>query len=64
MHTKHLTVNVEGWPERMVRMVENFVQALARQLPDKQPANNDAQLPLWPGASTPPEKPCEHAPPS
>ena len=53
---KQLTINVEGWPERVVQMLEKLIQSFNPQQRDKRPNKVDAQLPLWPGVSVPPEK--------
>ena len=53
---KMLTINVDGWPDRVVKMIENLVQTLGSQLHNKPCNQQSPELPLWPGVSLPPEK--------
>ena len=53
---KQLTINVDGWPDRMVKMVQDLIQTLSHQLPGKRNVRPTAELPRWPGVSLPPEK--------
>jgi type VI protein secretion system component VasF len=53
---KQLTINVDGWPDRMVRMVEQLIDTLAHQLRIKRDDRPPPELPRWPGVALPPEK--------
>jgi len=53
---KMLTINVDGWPDRVVKMIEHLVQTLSHQLRNKPQNQRTPELPLWPGVSLPPEK--------
>lgn len=56
MLTRKLTFDTNGWPDRIVRMVERFISSLGKKFGDKPPIEDPRPLPLWPGVSLPPEK--------
>ena len=53
---KQLTINVDGWPDRMVKMVEQLIDTLAHQLRIKRDDRPPPELPRWAGVALPPEK--------
>lgn len=54
--TRHLTINVEGWPQYAVEMLKKLVQAFKPHPEERPPCDSDGELPLWPGVSAPIEQ--------
>jgi len=53
---KTLTINVEGWPDDLVRLIQTYAKQLEDEVRRNGRQASPEPLPVWPGVAAPPEQ--------